>query len=851
MDVQTISLNGDWQFKGYIGEDWLWRDALHPEIHDTRGWNAATVPGSVQNDLWRAGLIPDPYVEQNSLAAEWAKDRTWVYQRAFTVAPALGGSRIELVFEGVDYSARYYLNGDLLGSSQGMFLPATFEVGDQLNFAGDNRLAVVIDPAPFEQPQIGYTSRVSTQKTRMNYWWDFSPRMVHLGIWQDVFLRVTGPARFETVFFRPVLAGDLASAEVAAQVRLDRAGDDPVRVEFTLRAAGDEAVIQRASLALAPGEVEGQAVLRVEQPELWWPNGSGGQPLYEATATAWVGDALSDTRTETIGFRRIEFVQNEGAAEGALPYNLVVNGRKIYITGWNWVPLDVLYGVEQPGKRERLLRLARNAHVNLLRVWGGGLIEKEAFYRACDRMGILIWQEFIQSSSGIDNYPSEDPDFIRFLVRNAEQAVTARCNHPALAVWCGGNELHYTETSLCDDQTPALAALRDVVKRLDPGRHWVPTSPAGGVFGFGAPETEDEAARLQDVHGPWEYQGLREQYRLYNQGRSLLHSEFGVEGITNLAALNRAIAPAHQWPVSLDNPVWEHLGAWWVKERQWDAIFGPFKAIETAVRATQFMQADGLRYAVEADRRRMYQNGGSLPWQFNEPYPMAACTSAVDYFAEPKPAYYSVARAYQPLAISARFTTLAWGGESDFEAEVWVANPGTEITADRSSQVVEMDGRILLDRGARITCAGNRAAAVDAVRLPLERIKSDLFFLDTALWDAEGELLVSARYLFSKTENLAPMVNDLPRAALASRVEKAGKNWKVFLENPSDQAALWVWLEMEKADLRAPGYAYFSDNYFCLYPGEQRIISARWSSDTAEASRFIRVSGWNFSAIRI
>lgn len=851
MDVQTISLNGEWQFKGYVGEAWLLGNAHKADTREARGWSMASVPGSVQNDVARAGMAPDPYVGLNSLALEWVKDRTWVYKRTFSMDPAIQGCRVALVFQGVDYTARYYLNGELLGRSTGMFLPVTFEVGELLTFEGENLLAVVIDPAPYEQPQIGYTSQVATQKSRMNYGWDFTPRMVHLGIWQDVSLRVTGPARLEHLYIRPVLAADYSSADTTVLVRLDKPETVSARVEFDLRWMGEDEVLQQSAVTIPEGQSEGQAVLRLAQPELWWPNGSGEQPLYEVGARVLVEEALSDTRTEATGFRKIEFVPNEDAPEDALPYNLVVNGRKIYIMGWNWVPADVLYGMEQPEKVDRLLNLARNAHVNMLRVWGGGLIEKEAFYRRCDRLGILVWQEFIQSSSGVDNFPSEEPAFIQFLVQNAEQAVTARRNHPALAVWCGGNELHFTQNQLCDDRTPALAALHEVVTRLDPDRHWVPTSPAGGVFSFEIPQEGEAAGQRQDVHGPWEYQGLREQYALYNAGRSLLHSEFGVEGLTNLPALNRTIPAERQWPVSLDNPLWAHLGAWWVKEPMWEAVFGPMKDVETVQRATQFLQAEGLRYAVEADRRRMYQNGGSLPWQFNEPYPMAACTSAVDYFAEPKPVYFSVARSYLPLALSARFNTLAWGGESVFEAEIWAANQGAEFSADLSSQIVELDGRIVLDRGSRVTCAENHAAALDAVRLPVERIKSSLFFLDLALWDAAGGLLVSNRYLFSKAENLAVMLNDVPRATIKERVEKAGKNWTVYLENPSNTAALWVWLEGEKDDLLAPGYAYFSDNYFCLYPGEQRVIKVGWSSETPESARGIRASGWNFPGLRI
>jgi beta-mannosidase len=848
----NIPLNGsNWQFKGFVGEDWLWRNAHKPDSRDVRGWKTGTIPGSVQNDLWQAGMLPDPYAGMNSLAIEWVPERTWLYKRTFSADPTLRGKRVDLVFEGVDYSARFYLNGELLGQHTGMFLPAVFPVGDRLNYEGENLLVVVIDPAPFEQPQIGYTSRVYTQKTRMNYWWDFCPRMVHVGIWQDVYLRVSGSVRFEDVHVQAGLSVDLLRAEVDVHVRLDEPVDIDTRLEALLRHAGEEEIVQESELSLASGQKEGTVTFRLDQPELWWPNGAGEQPLYEVEVTAFVANEPSNSKQVTFGIRRVEFEANEGAAAGTLPYNLVVNGRKIYIQGWNWVPMDVLYGVELPDKRERLLRLAKKANVNLLRVWGGGLIEKEAFYQLCDQSGILIWQEFIQSSSGINNFPSEDPSFIQFLVQNAEQAILARRNHPALAVWSGGNELHYDSEHLCDDSTPALAALHDAVQRLDPGRYWVPTSPAGGVFAFGIPKSEQEAQRMEDVHGPWEYQGLRKQYELYNNGVSLLHSEFGVEGLTNLRALNRTIPTEQQWPVSLNNPVWEHLGSWWVKETVWQEAFGgSLKDLTTLQRATQFLQADGLRYAVEAERRRMFHNGGTMPWQFNEPYPMAACTSAVDYFAEPKPVYYAVGRAYQPLSITARFDTLAWGGESEFSAEIWSSNSGAALTGDLAVQVMGLDGRNLYDKTLRVNCADNQSQAQLTVTLLPELVQGDLFLLDLALWGESGDLLATNRYLFSRTDTLAPMVEGLPAARVKARVEKNGKNWLVMVENTSDQAALWLWLEAEKPDLRAPGYAYFEDNYFCLLPGEQRTVRVRWSG-IPDMARMIRCTGWNFGAISI
>ncbi len=849
--MRKISLNGaDWQFKGYYGEDWAGREGHLAGTRDVRHWHPGRVPGSVQHDLWQAGVIPDPYIEMNSLAIEWVPGRTWVYKKTFKVNPDLLGQRVQLVFQGVDYSARFYLNGTCLGEHTGMFLPVAFEVSELLDYAGDNLLAVVIDPAPFEQPQVGYTSKVYTQKARMNYWWDFSPRMINQGIWEDVFLRASGPVRLADVHVQPELAEDLQQAEVNVTIQFDQALPEQGEVEVFLRREGEEKVLQNARLSLESGQKEVQAHFHLDQPEVWWPNGSGDQPLYTVEVCLSVGANSSDEYEVHFGVRRVIFETNPGAAPDTLPYNLVVNGRKIYIKGWNWVPVDVLYGVEQPEKYARLLKLARNAHVNLLRVWGGGLIEKERFYSLCDQLGILVWQEFIQSSSGRDNIPSEDPDFIQFLVKNAETAIRARRNHPSLAVWCGGNELHQTPSQLCDDTHPALAALHKAVQRLDPGRHWLPTSPAGGVFSFEIPPSEEIAQRMQDVHGPWEYQGLQEQYRLYNTGRSLLHSEFGVGGLANRRTLNRTIANERQWPVNLNNPIWEHLGAWWVKERVWLECFGEWKDVDTIQRGTQFIQADGLRYAVEADRRRKYANGGSMPWQFNEPYPMAACTSAVDYYTEPKPVYYAVARAYQPLSLTARFDRLAWSGDNLFQAEIWCANSGAARQGKLAAQIVDLDGSVLCDVDLPVTCSENQAEMLTRMDASLEEVKSCGFFLDLTLWGSQGDLLATNRYLFSRSENLAPLLNELPQAQVKARVEKAGRSWQVFLENTSNQSALWVWFESEKSDLRDPGSAYFSDNYFCLLPGEQRQLQVTWEG-VAEPQRLINVMGWNFTPVQV
>ena len=838
MSPTTLSLNGEWQFKDYYGEDWRWRDAHLPASRDQRFWRAGSVPGSVHDDLWRAGEIPNPYFERNSLLLEWIPARTWLYRKTFSAPQELSGQRVQLRFEGVDYAAQFFLNGERLGEHASMYTPALFDVGSRLVYGGENVLAVVIEPAPHEQPQVSRTNRVRTHKSRMTYWWDFCPRMIHVGIWDDVSLVASGAVRFDDVFVRPLLNADFTRADVPVSVTVDSAAAQTVTLDVALRLNGQTVAVEQVTRAVPAGTSRLDVALVLDNPALWWPNGSGAQPLYEAEVIVSTGETISDRRVVRFGVRKVTLVANETSDETALPYTFVVNGRKLYANGWNWAPQDVMYGVRGTPKLERLMRLAERAHVNLLRVWGGGLIEREAFYDQCDRRGLMIWQEFIQSSSGIDNDPPRDAEFIAMMVREAEQIVPRKRNHPSLVIWCGGNELTDSEVRPLDDTHPLLAALKAVVQRLDPDRHWLATSPTGPVFGNELENIERDPTALHDVHGPWEYQGVTGQYRLYNAGSSLLHSEFGVEGITNLKTLNATIAPEHQSPVSLDNPYWFHLGAWWVKAPRWREVFGEVADMATLARATQYMQASGLQYGLEADRRRQYQNSGTLPWQFNEPYPMAACTSAVDYYAQPKPVYYAVARAYEPVHVSARFATAAWADQPQFEADVWGNNAHEQVVAAQlRARLVGGDGTVYAAWDEVVDLGANGATQLRALAHPVEAV-SDVFFLDLTLNGADGGLLSANRYAFTRAENLSPLLNVAP-----TTLDVRADGESVTLANTASTAALFVWLE-DARPLGATGFVYFSDNHLCLLPGETRTIAVDWR-DAPLSERRLSVGGWN------
>jgi beta-mannosidase len=834
MGDARVPLDGEWHFRGFLGEEWRWARLGEPHPD----WLTGHVPGCVVDDLWRAGEVPDPYVERNSRFAEWAASRTWGYQRSFVADPAWRGRRVELQFEGIDHDAQVYLNGRRLGRHRGGFTRALFEVGDRLRYDEPNLLGVLIAPAPEEQPQVGDTRRVRHHLSRMTYGWDFSPRLPHQGIWRPVEVRVTGEARIEDLFVRarpvePVRIGfDIDALDVA-----------DVDVDIELKpAATTSSIRDHVAVAVQPGRTHVERTVEADLAP-WWPNGMGEQPLHRLRVRVSLNGEASDEAETTFGVRAIELAPNEGADPDALPYTFTVNGRRTYVNGWNWVPIDVLYGPPRAKKLNHLLRLAKSAHVNLLRVWGGGLIEGEDFYDGCDELGIMVWQEFAQSSSSIVNRPSRAPGFVRLMTDEARAIVPRLRNHPSLAVWGGGNELADVDGRPLDDREPVLAALHEVVRELDPDRAWLPTSPTGREGSNSLEAIARDPAGLHDVHGPWEHQGLGRHEELYDAGTALFHSEFGVEGMANLETLEATIGLEHRWPAGKTNPEYAHRGAWWNNEPLVQATFGGIDDLPGLVRASQYLQASGLRYAVEANRRRQWRSSGVVPWQLNEPFPNAWCTSAVGYDGRPKPAYFAVAHAYEPIHLSARFASQAAPDGVD------VTIFGSNATDARVAGTVAIawfaaDGTRMGPMQQPVVLPAASSAELGSVAMRSNSpIAGELLVLDLRFEPAH------ARYLFSTTEDLRPMRALPPTRIDAGRVAAGPDAWEVSLRNAGEWLALLVRIE----DVRpygAAGWAVPSDDGLLLLPGEERVVRVEWEG-VPELDRCLRVSGWNTEPITV
>jgi beta-mannosidase len=753
-----VSLNGSgWRIKPFLDEEWRRADALS----QAAGWIPATVSGSIHYDLWQVGQIPDPYFERNTLLIEWVAERCWVYQCTFRTKAL--GKRAHLVFEGVDYAAEFFLNGESLGTHRSQFAPAIFEVTDKLKYDGENELVVVLQPAPREQSQMGRTSLVRVHRTRMNEGWDFCPRLRHLGLWQGVYLDWTGAARIEDVWVRPRLSDDFVHADVQVSVTLEAHQQSAVRVEARLLPPDSDSTSKLQSQTVpVHGSQTVEFAFSLPNPQLWYPNGHGDQPLYECEVRIFDTDGESDSRCVSFGLRKIEWAHNLDRDTGqprsdALPYTMVVNGRRTYIHGWNWVPIDLLYGVQRPDKLEHLLALARDAHCNLLRCNGVGLIETEAFYNLCDRYGIMIWQEFIQSSSATDRKPASDSDYLHHLTREAEAIIPQKRNHPSLVIWCGGNELEGLDFLPLDDRESAIATLKAAVERLDPDRLWLPTSASGPMPFCGINNATNNPLIMHDVHGPWHHQGLTGQYTLFNRSRSLLHSEFGAEGLTNLETLRQVMHEANLSIAELDNLTWRHLGAsWWVKRDAWRAMLGEVDSFEALVLATQQLQAEAVKYAIEANRRRLWESSGSLPWMFNEPYPMAANTSAVDYYGRPKPLYEAVKCAYEPLHVSAQFDTQTWADKDEFTTGIWVTNTSNRALSEEaavSAVLVRHDSSRIAKLTLPAAVGIDQSVPLGHFTVPLLGIKG-MFWLRLELCDENGQIVSRNQYRFTRAETV-------------------------------------------------------------------------------------------------
>jgi beta-mannosidase len=647
-----------WELTGWRPLTWKYGRSvettfwLEPEIGPVEG----RLPGSVQENLRTAGLLPDWNDGLNSLAVEWVEHRHWMFE---TELPEMEAPPV-FIAESLDYAGWVLVNRRIAGTFCGPHQPVAIDLsaawGDE---PGLRKLAIVFGAPPELHGQVGYTSETRELKPRYSYGWDWCPRLIPAGARGAVGLVSSAEQAVQLLGLRTELEADLKTARVVVRLDLPAGCEVGIALGRAGLPGGDAELVRplpnpRTSGPLVPTTEGGVTEFRFEvaSPELWWPNGAGEQALYEVGII--VRDASGAAVQEwmrTIGFKHVAWQPCEGAPEGARPWICAVNGRPIFLQGVNWTPVRLAYMDATRAETEELVGLYRDMGCNLLRVWGGASLESEEFYAACDRSGLLVWQEFPLSSSGLDSVPPRGPEVIAELREVARHFVRARQHHASLLMWCGGNELQegyedgdWSKRHPCDETHPCLAAFAEVVAEEDAGRRFMPTSPCGPSF-LGKRENFGTGVH-HAVHGPWglgDFRDMDDWRDYWANDDALFRSEVGVAGAADVELLRRHAGGEKLWPPT--TPLWRHAANWWTQEQRLVAPFAHLPADEALaayVEQTRREQAEALAMAARACKGRFPRCGGFIVWMGHDCFPCPANTSLVDFARRPKPAWHAL-----------------------------------------------------------------------------------------------------------------------------------------------------------------------------------------------------------------
>jgi len=818
--MQIQPLTGKWQFQQVGAEEWL----------------PANIPGSVHTDLMASGCIPDPFVADNEKRVLWIAESDWVYRTSFACTDELlSEEKVFLVCDGLDTLATVVLNGHELGHTDNMFRRYQWEIKPLLNAKGANDLTITFSsPVKYAaekqaiRPLPGVPQAIPggphLRKAPYQFGWDWSPQLPPIGVWKDIRLEGYSGARLSEIHLRQDHANGQVAVEV--QVSVQRWDEAPLAVVVRITAPDGETLEKKAAITARDGI---KVKVPISRPELWWPNGYGGQPLYQVEVSLVSVDSsgagLLDLRSYQLGLRTIELRQQED--RWGRSFAFVVNDIPIFVKGSNWAPADSFPARITGEHLEGLIRSAAETHQNMLRVWGGGFYEEERFYDLCDRYGILVWQEFIFSCS---IYPLDVPAFLENIRMEVVENVRRLRHRASLALWCGNNEMElgWVEWNW---KSPELQDLKPAYDRFfhhtlpawcraeDPDHSYWPSSPSSGTP-FKNPNGQHQGdAHYWDVwHGRKPFTSYRDQYPRFM-------SEFGFQALPPLATI-RTYADEADWNMTsyiMEMHQKNASGNSLMVGQMLDTFRMP-KDFVSLVYLSMALQAEGIRYGVEHWRRHPDRVAGILYWQLNDCWPVASWSS-LDYFGRWKALHYSARHFYAPLMLSIE--------DKPPEQEVYITNDLLEPWAGIVNWSLEtLAGEVLTSGQAPVKAAPQ--AATQVCRLDFsDQISDDnirgLVFI-AELW--QGDDFVTRQVVC-----FAP-IKHLSLADPAVTVDLRGERGQLIVGLTSRSLALLVEVSLTGADV------IFSDNYFTLPPGRTALIScplpAGWTLSRARKAFRLR-----------
>jgi beta-mannosidase len=750
------------------------------------------------------GIIPDPFYRFNEYKAVLHERTDWKYRKRFHLDrqqfKALMNRRVRLICQGLDTFAAIKLNRKPVGHAENMFVQHEFDIIKHLK-RGLNELVIL-----FESPlRIGnqlrckhgrasggvpFDIRSYVRKAQYSFGWDWGPELPTMGIWKNICIE-SWDARIRDVCFRTVKA-DIRNAEVQVFVELDIRKGEQYSCEITL---GEyKSLITRT--ARKNSEVIAEK-LTIKRPRLWMPNGYGKPNLYPLSVRLVVGGRTVDTRRLEVGIRTVELVQEKDDEGRSFCFR--INGMPVYCKGANFIPADNFLHRTTDEKYRRLLHMAVGANMNMLRIWGGGIYEKDIFYSLCDRLGIMVWQDFMFACA---LYPHEN-FFLRNVENEARRAVRRLRNHPCITIWCGENENHvwFGEKPIKWGQKIYNDVLPRICKELDPTLPYTPGSPIGrGPIGG----KDANGMREGDRHAWDVWSGWRDYYE-YQNDTGRFQSEFGFQAPPTMETIRKYAAPEDLRPQSRWMEHHNKMGEG--NPRLYKFLSDHFivpTTLDEFVYLCQVNQGEALKIGVEHFRRRKFKTAGALIWQMNDCWPVTSW-SLVDGESRPKLSYYYAKRFFAPVLLSIV--------EKDNRIEVWITNDTMgPIKGRLIVRSLEFTGRKIRSQSvnAKIPRNSSRRCLVTS-RAKMNANSTAREFINAKL--LAGTKVIAENNLFlDRTKYLA-----LPEPEIDRSIERLTQTqFKIRLRSRTFVKACTLSFGRREVS--------FSDNCFDLLPDEEKTI---------------------------
>ena len=737
----------NWQMEGIRPGEGV-KEGFHELNFDITGdsfnWIYAKVPGDVYTDLWRAGRLDDPHFGRNSLKAKWVPENEWWYKRQFDVPKEMNGKRIQLVFDGVDFGCDVWLNGKFLGTHEGMFSKFKFEVSKTIRFErlrfGTNVLMVRLHPAPRRY------SQVAGRKPAWHgdYWVSLPPT----GIWKPVYLEAMGEVTIEDTYVKPNLLSDnKAKLEVALELQnhFKEERKAKVKIEVTGKNFNSKAYQIEQEIILKKGSNSLSINLEVEDARLWWPWDLGDQNLYEAKVTVTdTKGSLWDTTATTFGIREVKMVHNPGFTKEQVenPWTVMINGKRHFMRSGTWGgPPDIFMGRAHPSKYKELIRLAKEANFNNLRIFGWHPEEIPLFYQLCNEAGITVWQDVLPLASL--SLP-KDQEFKDAVFAEAIASVKEQRNHPCLVLLEGSEELFMTASDP-EYNLRFVNELGEAIKPYTP-LHFIPSSPLSDEVGLKLGFKPNESFHANDLfYGEGEF--VMEDY--FPSLDYAVIPELAISSCPNVESIKKFIPKDEIWP---PGPSWGHHWTDFDALRTLNfEVFGDQSrdGLEKFVEATQIAQGTIFKYALEHFRTRKPRTSAICICHYITFAPDMKW-GIVDYYQEKKLSFDYVRKAYQPVLVTMKHYDRRWLPGEEFKGELWVVNDFYKSYTDCKVTIrfFDTDKTLINEEQFDISeILGDSASKYVDVSCKVPGKLGDRFYVEVNLIDTKGNVLSENDYM--------------------------------------------------------------------------------------------------------